>query len=51
MHSNAPLQDCDVSYGADGKMTSATCRYQDGCTFTNAGGGGQTEKGPKQKIM
>ncbi len=39
MHSNAPLQDCTINYDANGKMTSAICRYQDGCSFSNAGGG------------
>ena len=49
MHSGAPLQDCTINYDANNKMTSATCRFTDGCSFSNAVVGGG--KGVQHKSM
>lgn len=45
MHPGAVIEDCTINYDASGKAKSATCRYTDGCAFTNAGGGGGSTPG------
>jgi hypothetical protein len=48
MH-QSPLKDCTVTYDASGNATGGTCSFQDGCSYTNAGGGGG-HPGIQQKI-
>lgn len=38
MH-GSPLKDCTVNYDSSGNPTGGTCNFQDGCSYSNSGGG------------